>query len=625
MDPLFKRQFDLKGLWKWLWLGALVGGFVGLFALLFQFLLQTVNHFCFNVLIGIPVHHPDNEKPLVDFVVRQPAFPYLIVVMTGLGGLVTALLVQRFAPEAQGHGTDNAINAYHRQQGLIRPRVPIVKLIASVITIGTGGSGGREGPVAQIGAGIGSFIATRLKLGPRTRRMLVAAGIAAGIGSIFRAPLAAAIFAAEVLYSGIDIEAEVLLPAMVASIIGYSVFSAVHGFEPIFGLRGHFSFSSPIELIPYLILAMIVGIGALMYVNVFNGLTDTFARMRVNRYLKPAIGGVLTGAIGLALLKLTGKQESLAVLSTGYGVIQSILTTDGASLGVGLLLLISLGKILTTSLTIGSGGSAGVFGPSMVIGGTLGAAVGQVMHSLWPSAVPHPATFTIVGMAGFFSAAANTPLSTLVMVGELTGNYELLIPSMWVCALAFLVGRRWTLYRSQVPSKIDSPAHFGEFAGEILAGTPVAEVYKATRKHIVIPAGMKIGVVFDKASQTSQRIFPVADGEGNVTGFFRLGDLTHALHQPPEIVRRMTAGDLAVSSSRMVRLKDPVRKALDAMTYQQSDELLVTEDDNPARVVGIITGADIMLYYSRRLSQIKEEAREKAEEDDGFIDRPSSG
>jgi CIC family chloride channel protein len=268
---------------------------------------------------------------------------------------------------------------------------------------------------------------------------------------------------------------------------------------------------------------------------------------------------------------------------------------------------------LTTSLTIGSGGSAGVFGPSMVIGGTLGTAVGQVMHHIAPSLVPHPAAFMIVGMAGFFSAAANTPLSTIFMVSEMTGSYELLIPAMWVCAIAFLAARRWTLYRSQVPSKLDSPAHFGEFAAEILADAPVSEVYKSTRKHAVIPGERKITKVFSEASRTSKRIFPVAGADGNVIGYFRLSDLTGALQNPAKIVQQTLARNLVLPNRQVVKLDDPVEKALDMMAHQHADEVLVTADDGTGRVIGIITSADLMLYYSCRLSQIRSEQAKELE------------
>jgi CIC family chloride channel protein len=460
----FFRYFDFKGMWQWLWLGGLIGLGVGIAALVFQFLLQGLSEWCLETLIGASLGHPDHEIPLAILPLNRHFSPWLLVLLPTVGGLITAWLVQKFAPEAEGHGTDAAIKSFHRDQGIIRARVPLIKLLSSIITIGTGGSGGREGPIAQIGAGLGSILASRLGLDSHTRRILLLAGMAAGIGAIFRAPLAAAIFATEVIYSEIELESAALLPAMVASIISYSVFSSVHGFQPIFGHANSFRFSNPLELGPYLILALTVGLGALLYVKFFYKTVSFFAKLPISRYLKPAIGAGLTGLLGLLLLRLTKNMNVLAIMSSGYGILQQILRDDGTSIATGILLLVAVGKIITTSLTIGSGGSAGVFGPSMVIGGTLGTVVGQLFHSFFPHLVPHPGAFMIVGMAGFFSAAANTPLSTMIMVSELTGNYELLIPSMWVCAISFMVARRWSLYKNQVPSKLDSSAHWGEYA-----------------------------------------------------------------------------------------------------------------------------------------------------------------
>ena len=208
-------------------------------------------------------------------------------------------MIFKFAPEAEGHGTDEAIKAFHRKRGIIRPMVPIVKLIASVITIGTGGSGGREGPIAQIGAGFGSFLATQLNLDTKTRRWLLAAGMGAGIGSIFRAPLAGAIFAAEVLYSSAEVEAEVLLPAAVSSIIAFSVYSFRYGWDHIFSDAGQHGFTQPLELIPYTIEALLLAFAALIFVKSFYGVRKLFTDWNIPKFLKPVIGGLITGGVGI--------------------------------------------------------------------------------------------------------------------------------------------------------------------------------------------------------------------------------------------------------------------------------------------------------------------------------------
>ncbi len=333
----------------------------------------------------------------------------MLLLIPAVGGILSGLLVFIFAPEAEGHGTDAAIASFHYRQGQIRPRVPFVKLIASAITIGTGGSGGREGPIALIGAGFGSFIGSQFRLRPSERRILMAAGVGAGVAAIFRAPLAGALFAAEILYRSIDFESEVIVPAALASTAAYCTFGLAFGWSPLFTLPPevvqNLSFRNPSQLLAYVLLAFFLVVLAMLYTKSFYGISHAFRRLPLPRHVKPAIGAFATGLVGVGLYYLLGRNEQvLAVLSFGYGALQDALTVQsqsGADLFFALVLLvIALGKIATTSLTIGSGGSGGVFGPSMVIGGCGGGALGIVLHHYWPAMVPHPSSFIIVGMAG---------------------------------------------------------------------------------------------------------------------------------------------------------------------------------------------------------------------------------
>ena len=394
--------------------------------------------------------------------------PWLLVLIPALGGLLCGLIVYTWAPEAEGHGTDAAIAAFHYKDGEIRPRVPIVKMIASAITLGTGGSGGREGPIAQIGAGFGSFLGTVLNLRPSERRLLMAAGMGAGIGAIFRAPLAGTLFAAEVMYSSADIESDVLMPAALGSVTAYSTFGLVFGWQPLFVIPPRVAellvFDHPLELAAYLLLAVAMAVLAMLYTRTFYGLTYALHRLPFNPKLRPMVGAGLSGLLAVALYYAFGQdQRVLSVLSFGYGILQQALEYEPGSGGAlrlaVILLVVAVGKILTTSLTIGSGGSAGVFGASMVIGGCAGGALGMALHHFVPALVPHPASFVIVGMAGFFAAAAKTPLSTLVMVSEMTGNYNLLLPALWVCTLSFLLSDQQSIYHEQVVDRLASPVH----------------------------------------------------------------------------------------------------------------------------------------------------------------------
>jgi len=543
--------------------------------------------------------------------------PLLIILVPALGGLIAGIIIYRLAPEAEGHGTDEAIKAFHRKRGIIRPFVPLVKLVASVISIGTGGSGGREGPIAQIGSGIGSYLSLRLGLNTQTRRWLLAAGMGAGIGSIFRAPLAGAIFAAEVLYSSAEVETEVLLPATVSSIIAYTVYSFKFGWGHIFSESGY-GFSNPLELIPYSLEALVLAFAAFLFVKIFYGVRNLFLKWKIPNELKPFIGGLVVGLVAFTLITITGDRKYIiSIMGGGYGILQEIFQNGYLNTGMMILLLVGFGKIITTSFTIGSGGSAGVFGPSMVIGGTLGAFCSYVLQFVFPGLVLHPSTFAIVGMAGFFAAAANTPLSTIIMVSELTGNYQLLLPSMWVVAIAYLVARRWSIYASQVEGKINSPAHFGDFAHEIFENTRVIDALSRTRKIRHVPKNYSLEQIIKLVSETRQRAFPVVDENNDLIGAFNNTDVTQALQE--ENVQDKTAEDIMHTAVLVVFPYETIGKAQQIMLDNQVEELFVVRSQRDPDVLNLITASDITRAYHKKLSQRKSSEKSSLIEDSSLL------
>ena len=279
----------------------------------------------------------------------------------------------------------------------------MVKIIASAVTIGSGGSGGREGPTAQISAGTASGIARLLRLSVAQARILVTAGMAAGIAAIFRAPLGGAMLGVELLFLE-DLEADALLPGLVASVVGYVVYGAVDGFVPVFGDQATITFTGAGQFVWFAALGVAAGLVGRLYTASFYGVSDLAPRVRLPRWLLPALAGVAVGLLGLVVP---------GVLGTGYGTVQDLLTPQGvAALPVLLLLAIPFAKIAATSLSIGSGGSGGIFGPGMVIGAALGAGFWRVLHgipALAPSVGDSPAIFALVGMVAVFGAIAHAP------------------------------------------------------------------------------------------------------------------------------------------------------------------------------------------------------------------------
>jgi CIC family chloride channel protein len=437
----------------------------GLGAVLFLRALGWSTRFFLGTLVGYLPPFPVGEgSPVLHHMDR----PWLLPIVTGLGGLVSGVIIYSLAPEAEGHGTDAAIEAIHHKRGLLRARVPPIKLIASAITIGTGGSGGREGPAAQISAGFGSILAQWLKLSVQDRRILVAAGMGAGIGAIFRAPLGGALMAAEILYLH-DLEVEALIPGLIASIVGYSVFGAIDGFEPIFGAQPELGFTHPWTLAYFAGLGIVAGLGGLLYARTFYGIGGLFHRLRVPRWVKPAIGGVLVGIMGIWIK---------GALHTGYGWIQISMSHELLTLPLWIVIALPFAKILATALSISSGGSGGIFGPGMVIGGMFGATYWRLFHGIFPQMSQNPAPYVIIGMMALFGGIAHAPLAVMLMVAEMTGNLSLLAPAMVAVALSTALVGDNTIYVAQLPTRADSPAHRVRFSFPLLSSLFVSDAMR---------------------------------------------------------------------------------------------------------------------------------------------------
>jgi chloride channel protein, CIC family len=594
-------------------LSTLVGVVAGLGAVVFYGACQVVTHYTLAKIGGYEQLGPGGEVAL--FPKCEGAFiPWLLLIIPTLGGLISGVIVYTLAPEAEGHGTDAAIDAYHHRGGIIRPRVPLIKILASAITLGTGGSGGREGPIAQIGAGFGSFLANMLRLDPKQRRTLMAAGMGAGIAAIFRAPLAGALFAAEVLYRSPDFESEVVIPAGLSSVVAYTTFGLFFGWNSLFSLpaevTARLTFDNPWQLIGYTVLVAFMVLLAAVYTRGFYGLVGLFHRLRLPRHFRPMIGALVTGAFALVLYLILSyslkdpvpAHQSLAVLSFGYGILQQALTMPSgleSSLSLALVLaLVAFGKILTTGLTIGSGGSGGVFGPSMVIGGCGGGALGIVLHVLWPAVVPHPAAFVIVGMAGFFSAAAKTPFSTIIIVSEMTGGYALLLPALWVCTLSFLVSDEHSIYRNQLESPAHSPAHTGDYVRAVLRDITVQQFLSSGKEFPALQRDTPMLAVIERLADSSYQALPVLNASGQLLGMVDLDDV-HLASQSPNLDPLVVAADLMRAQVKPLRPDDRLDHVVELFVENDLDVLPVVNDHR--EVVGLVRRSEVSRTYLRHV------------------------
>ncbi len=432
---------------------SLIMGVVGAGAArIFSWLLDLVTRYCLQGFAGYTAPGLPNEGGVLQQSVGAHGL-WLIPVVITLGGLVSGALVYWIAPEAEGHGTDTVVKAFHRLGGRIRARVTPLKIVTSALTIGTGGAAGREGPTALFSAGIGSMYAGLNRRTARERRLLVLIGCAAGLSAIFRSPIGTALFAIEVLYEDMEYEADALLYTLISSIVAYTITGFFVDWQPLFQVPAGIRVTTMEGFASYIGLGVLSGVVGLILPNVFYGGRDLFHRIPIPPHFKPAVG-----ALGVGLMAL-GLPE---VLGGGYGWIQEAMN---GQLALSLLALLIVGKILAFTLTVGSGGSGGVFAPSLFIGAMTGGALAHLFQQ-------PPAPFVIVGMAAVFGSAGRVPIATLLMVTEMTGGYHLLAPAALGVSFAYLVqaglGRLLpqlpytSLYEAQVANRYHSPAHHAD-------------------------------------------------------------------------------------------------------------------------------------------------------------------
>jgi len=591
-----RSVFDLESSGRVIFYSALVGIVAGLGAAGFYFVLDQFQDRALGHAVGY--YPPPAGSEPVSHAPQLPEHWWVVLLVPTLGGLVCGCIVYFFAPEAEGHGTDAMVRAFHSLKGRIRGRVPLIKTVASILTIGTGGSAGREGPIAQIGAGFGSFLSDKLHLSDWERRMLILSGASGGIAAIFRAPLGGALFAVEVLYASTAVEFSAIVPCVVASVIAYSVFASIFGPGLAFTVPASVSFGGPAELPFYLVFAVVCAVAGFLYVWCFYGLRDhVFRRLPIPNHVKPAIGGLLLGVIALWFPQ---------IMAGGYGWIQEAIN---GSLTIQLMAMLVGAKILATSFTISSGGSGGVFAPSLFIGAMLGGAFGLLCNTLFPEVAPRPEAFVLVGMGGFFAGVAKVPLTALIMVSEMSGSYELLVPLMLVSVINVAVlSSRWSLYEEQVPSLIDSPAHLGDYVVDVLEGMTVREIYTPSRHPTVVHENMRLPEILRLVARCKESYFPVVDEQEQLVGIFSLHDIRSAFVSR-DAENLILASDLAVSPVATVTPDDNLHTTLRLCTQKNITEIPVVDAENPRQVICMLRRQDVITAYDERMSALRANRR----------------
>jgi len=587
----FLSREEIRYFEKWIPIAILIGIISGIGAILFYWSIHLMTFVFLEQLSGYKPPVPGSEEqPIFEL----PQNPYMLPIITMIGGLISGFIVFKWAPEAEGHGTDAAIEAFHYKDGEIRNRVPLIKLVASALTIGSGGSAGKEGPIAQIGAGFGSLLGKTLNLSPRERRIAVAVGIGAGIGSIFKAPFGGALLASEILYLR-DFEPEVLPPAFIATMIGYLIFGYFNCWKPIFytpSFRGEqYIFHDPLSLLLFSILGVLCGVFGVIYVKTFYGIKALFDKLKIPRIFKPAIGGFLVGLIGMYYPY---------ILESGYGWLQMLIQGNMDILPITIIILLPFLKIIATSLSISSGGSGGVFAPSLFIGGTLGTLTWYLSKILFPGYNVDPSPFVIIGMMAFFSGVGKVPVSVILMVSEMTGTYKLFVPSLVATTISYVLTGNCSIYINQLLNREESPAH--EFSKVSLLRRIYQSLIekrsdmltKVKAKDIMVKpiAVLRLDDNLDKAiklfDKYHYRVFPIVNQEYKFMGFIEIQDIIPIIHRNPDTKLEY----MNIRKGLSFYVDSPVREIIEKMIEYEKDKVAVTDYDN--HLVGIITVKEIM-------------------------------
>ena len=511
---------------------------------------------------------------------------YLRVWIPALGGLVVGPLVYFLAREAKGHGVPEVMEAVALKSGIIRKRIVIIKSLASAISIGTGGSVGREGPIVQIGSAIGSSMGQVLRVSEDRIRTLVGCGAAAGIAATFNAPVAGSMFALEIILG--DFGLATFSPIVISSVVSTAVSRHFLGDSPAFIVPAY-QLVSAWELPLYVILGFFCALVATAFTTVLYRSEDFFDHLKFPGYLKALLGGLMLGVMGLRFPHILG---------VGYAAIDMALMQE---LVWWLLLLLVGLKILATSITIGSGGSGGIFAPSLFMGAMAGGFFGTLVHHLFPEVTASPGAYSIVGMGAVVSGTTHGPLSAILILFEMTGDYKIILPLMITCIMSSLASGQiltdsiYTLKLARRGVNIRAGKEVN-----VLRSIPVSEVMNPEVE--TIPEKVTLGILAEKVSKSKYKSFPVVDQEGRLTGIVTHYDYRDVVFDE-NLKDLVVVKELATSKVVTVSIDDNLYDAMEKITSKDFSLLPVISDLESRQLLGVLTRRDIISAYNRAITK----------------------
>lgn len=554
-------------------------------AVLFRLLIRIVQAIAFGGVDGLSVLASEGiaaeaHDPLAATMALEW---YWRMAIPAAGGLIVGPLIYFFAREARGHGVPEVMKAVALRGGVIRPRIVAVKALASALSIGTGGSVGREGPIVQIGSAFGSTLGQVLRLPTLQIRTLVGCGAAAGISATFNAPIAGALFAAEVIVG--DFAVTQFMPIVLSSVVATVVSRFFLGNHPAFEVPGY-DIVSPLELVPYMVTGVVAGLVAVAFIRSLSATEVFFERLPVPAYLQAGIGGLLVGAIAIELPQVFG---------VGYTTISASLAGNLTALTMFMLVI---GKIAATSITIGSGGSGGIFAPSLFLGAMTGGFLGTHIHAIFPEATASSGAYALVTMGAVVAATTHAPISAIIIIFELTQTIDIIPALMVACVVSTLVCQllsRDSIYTSKLRRQgIDL---FAQEDPNVLKGLFVRDVIDAEPE--VIPASANFQTILDLVVQSDHSQFMVVDKNDRLLGAISLAEVRRLIYERETLQHLVVAGDLVDRNRPTVTEEEDLSVVMQLFSGTDVDEFAVVSSDDPMRLVGTVKDRDVIDAHSR--------------------------
>ncbi len=521
---------------------------------------------------------------------------YHLMIIPALGALIFAPIIIHFAREARGHGVSEVLEAVSVHGGRIHPRVGVVKSVASALCIGSGGSVGLEGPIAQIGSALGSTVGQIFTLNEDKIRLLLACGAGAGISATFHAPITGSIFALELILGHLEAGyfSAVVISAVVADTIAQ--FYRVSCF-----VAPPYTLISVWELFFYAILGVLTAFSAVAFTKVLFKMEELWGKVPVSDYLKPALGGLVLGLIAVILFQFEGFQigDFPRIFGMGY---ESISDALNGSLALPLVFSLFAIKIFTTSLTLGSGGSGGTFTPSLFMGAMLGGTFGHIVNLYFPEITAEPGAYALAGMAAFFGGAAHAPVTAIIVAFEVTNNYYLILPIMLATVISTLVAQTITpnsmythkLVRRGIQIRRGAPEH----ATDVMETMTVGEAMSTSIE--TVPITMSLFNLMEKFDQSHRHGFPAINEAGELVGIVSIKDLDAAIAAGKLSGR--TVAEIATTDLLVAYPYEPMGAALQRLGVREISRLPVVEEEGSSKLVGIVLRTDIINAYNQALA-----------------------